>query len=68
MFAPNDGDGGAARRLEVIQRTPKRISITLAFNTWSELLRKSDWEGRSISNLAAYLIETGLNLERGKGR
>jgi macrodomain Ter protein organizer (MatP/YcbG family) len=66
MFAPNDGDGGAARRLEVIQRTPKRISVTLAFNTWKHLVDKSDYDGRSISNLAAYLIETGLDPQRGQ--
>jgi macrodomain Ter protein organizer (MatP/YcbG family) len=68
MLSPNNGDGGASPRLEVMQRKPKRISITLAFNAWHQLVNKSDYEGRSVSNLAAYLIETGLNIERGQGR
>ena len=47
-------------RLSVIQRRPKRISITLPFHVWSGLVERSDYEGRSVSNLAAYVIEQGL--------
>ena len=42
-------------------RTPLRISITLPHNTYHQLLERSDFEGRSMSNLAAYLLETSLN-------
>lgn len=42
-------------------RAPHRISITLAFNTYQLLLKRSDLEGRSLSNLAAYLLETSLD-------
>jgi len=41
-------------------RKPVRISITLAHSIYMELERKSDEEGRSLSNLAAYLIEGSL--------
>jgi hypothetical protein len=42
-------------------RAPHRISITLAHNTYQQLLERSDREGRSLSNLAAYLLETSLD-------
>jgi len=41
-------------------RTPKRLSVTLSFATYEQLVQKSDWEGRSISNLAAFLLENAL--------
>jgi hypothetical protein len=42
-------------------RTPKRLSVTLPQSTYEQLVKKSGWEGRSISNLAAYLLENALN-------
>lgn len=39
-------------------RSPKRISITVSHATYERLLKRSDREGRSLSNLAAYLLET----------
>lgn len=42
-------------------RAPHRISITLAHNTYQQLLQRSDLEGRSLSNLAAFLLETSLD-------
>ena len=41
-------------------RKPVRISITLAHSIYMELERKSDEQGRSLSNLAAYLSEGSL--------
>ena len=41
-------------------RAPRRISTTLPPLTYDQLERRSLREGRSISNLAAYLIERGL--------
>jgi hypothetical protein len=46
---------------EVLTRTPKRISITVAWETCRRLQERSDKEGRSISNLASFLLEQGLN-------
>lgn len=41
-------------------RKPVRISITLAHSIYVELERASGEQGRSLSNLAAYLIEGAL--------
>jgi macrodomain Ter protein organizer (MatP/YcbG family) len=43
-------------------RKPVRISITLSYQSWHHLVTRSDNEGRSISNLSAYLIERALSL------
>jgi macrodomain Ter protein organizer (MatP/YcbG family) len=43
-------------------RKPVRISITLSYQSWHHLVARSDNEGRSISNLSAYLIERALSL------
>ncbi|MFM7549552.1 MAG: ribbon-helix-helix domain-containing protein [Cyanobacteriota bacterium] len=40
-------------------QTPKRISITVPYVTYQKLLGRSDQEGRSLSNLAAYLLDMG---------
>jgi hypothetical protein len=41
-------------------RKPVRITITICHSTYSELERKSTDMGRSISNLAAFLIESSF--------
>jgi hypothetical protein len=46
--------------LEFHLRTPKRLSVTLPQTTYENLVQKSSWEGRSISNLAAFLLESAL--------
>ena len=40
--------------------SPKRISVTLPDSTIKKLLKKSLNEGRSLSNLAAFLLEQSL--------
>jgi hypothetical protein len=39
-------------------RAPTRITITLPYSTYQRLIDRSDQEGRSLSNLAAFLLET----------
>jgi hypothetical protein len=39
------------------QRKPQRISITLAHVTHEQLIKLSIAQGRSISNLAAFILE-----------
>ena len=46
---------------EILTQTPKRISITVSWETGRLLQERSDMEGRSISNLASFLLEQGLN-------
>ena len=47
-------------RLRILQRQPRRISITLSFHVHEELLKRSEEEGRSMSNLCAFLLEDAL--------
>jgi transcription initiation factor TFIIIB Brf1 subunit/transcription initiation factor TFIIB len=42
-------------------KTPRRISVTVPFAIYDQLAEKSDLEGRSVSNLAAYLLEAALS-------
>ncbi|WP_438983108.1 ribbon-helix-helix domain-containing protein [Vulcanococcus sp.] len=41
-------------------RAPKRLTITVPFSTFSALESRSVEQGRSLSNLAAYMLERGL--------
>jgi len=43
------------------QKAPRRISITVPFAILDQLVERSGYEGRSISNLAAFLLEQGLS-------
>lgn len=42
-----------------LQRHPQRITITVSWALHQRLQNASDHEGRSLSNLAAYLLEAG---------
>jgi hypothetical protein len=46
--------------LQVSFRKPVRITITVPHSTHSALADRSDKEGRSLSNLAAYILENAL--------
>ena len=41
-------------------RSSKRLSITVSQSTLEALSERSSEEGRSLSNLAAYLLESAL--------
>ncbi|NBW64055.1 MAG: hypothetical protein EBR33_13350 [Synechococcaceae bacterium WB4_1_0192] len=47
-------------RFRVLQRQPRRISITLSYYVHEALLSRSEEEGRSVSNLCAFLLEDAL--------
>lgn len=47
-------------RLRIMQRQPRRISITLSYHVHESLLQRSEEEGRSMSNLCAFLLEDAL--------
>ena len=47
-------------RFRVLQRQPRRISITLSYFVHESLLSRSEEEGRSVSNLCAFLLEDAL--------
>jgi hypothetical protein len=50
--------------LGIQQKAPKRISITVPFAILNQLIERSGYEGRSVSNLAAFLLEQGLTISR----
>jgi len=45
-------------------KSPQRLTVTLAHAVYERLVLRSSSEGRSISNLAAYLIEESLAREK----
>jgi hypothetical protein len=46
--------------LSLAQRKPARITITVPHGVHEQLLQRSGYEGRSISNLASFLLERAL--------
>jgi hypothetical protein len=51
----------AAPRLATLKRAPRRISITVPEHVFEALINRSLYEGRSTSNLAAFLLEAVLS-------
>lgn len=51
----------ASERFRIMQRQPRRISITISFQVYQTLLNRSEEEGRSMSNLCAFLLEEVLH-------
>jgi hypothetical protein len=49
-------------------RSSQRITITVPCSTLEALVKRSSLEGRSVSNLAAYLLESSLEPRHGAGR
>jgi hypothetical protein len=53
-------------------RRPVRVTITIPYNAYQALVELSNIQGRSLSNLAAYLLESSLpaaeSWERGDPR
>ena len=55
---------GASNSFRTFQnRSPKRLTITIPFTVFSALEHRSVEEGRSLSNLAAFLLEHSLHPE-----
>lgn len=48
----------ASADLPAYKRSPQRITITVNWRLHQKLLDRSGLEGRSLSNLAAHLLET----------
>lgn len=44
------------------RRSPQRITITVNWQTHQQLVVRSGNEGRSLSNLAAHLLERGVTM------
>jgi hypothetical protein len=52
-------------RRRLLQRQPRRITITLSFHVHEALVHRSNEEGRSVSNLCAFLLEESLRHPQG---
>lgn len=53
---------GLRERVSLAKRKPVRVTITVSACVHGQLVAKSLREGRSVSNLAAFLIERELML------
>lgn len=51
----------STEKLPALFRSPRRITVTLAHQTYEQLQQRCDKEGRSLSNLAAFLLEVALH-------
>ena len=47
--------------LSYLSRRPQRLTITVSHAVATHLIEQSNDQGRSISNLAAYLLERALS-------
>ena len=55
-----DSSISGALRSNSAFRSSQRLTITVAQSTLDSLVERSGLEGRSLSNLAAYLLESSL--------
>jgi hypothetical protein len=62
--APSQASSQATNRGGLLFRKPKRITITVPDQIYRTLEERSMREGRSISNLAAYLLERAVASEK----
>jgi hypothetical protein len=44
-------------RLDLLRRRPQRVTATLPWHLVQNLQKRADYEGRSLSNLVAHLLE-----------
>ena len=54
---PLMGRGAAVPASELLRRKPQRICATLPWHLVQRLQDRADYEGRSLSNLIAHLLE-----------
>ena len=47
----------SAARMDLLQRRPQRVTATLPWHLVQHLQERADFEGRSLSNLIAHLLE-----------
>lgn len=58
MSAPAPGNSESARnRILLLQRAPRRISVNVSHELFCRLQALADQQGRSTSNLCAYILE-----------
>jgi hypothetical protein len=60
MRTPTRSSGAASVRLAALQRKPQRVTITVPGALVDKLNNRATVEGRSLSNLCAYLLESAM--------
>ena len=48
-------------RVAIAKRRPVRVTITVSFQVFDAITSQADYQGRSTSNYAAFLLEDALN-------
>ena len=51
-------------RVAIAKRKPTRITITVSHHLFEAITYQADYQGRSTSNLAAFLLEAALEGQR----
>jgi hypothetical protein len=54
---PPSGLRGFVPASELLRRKPQRVTATLPWQLVQDLQQRADFEGRSLSNLIAHLLE-----------
>lgn len=54
---PHVGTGSAVSPAELLRRKPQRVTATMSWHLHQRLQERADYEGRSLSNLVAHLLE-----------
>ena len=51
------------QRVAIAKRKPVRITITVAQHVYENITNQADYQGRSTSNLAAFLLEAAMEAQ-----
>jgi 3-phenylpropionate/cinnamic acid dioxygenase small subunit len=46
--------------VDLMRRKPKRVTVTVNWHTYQMLQERSDYEGRSLSNLVSHICEVAV--------
>jgi hypothetical protein len=60
---PRRGSAAAVSASELMRRSPQRVTATLSWHLHQRLVDRATYEGRSISNLMAHLLESAIGSE-----
>jgi hypothetical protein len=62
FYRPSNGSAAPMQpAAHLLQRKPQRMTITVSWALLDRLQQRSDAEGRSLSNLAAHLLEVATS-------
>ena len=57
LYPAPAGASASAARMDLLRRRPQRVTATLPWHLVQHLQERADFEGRSLSNLIAHLLE-----------